>query len=705
MQENHSAHGRLDSWKEIADYLKRDTRTAIRWEKEKGLPIHRVPGGKRQAVFAYPHEIDTWLGSQAHNGLSHADAGLAQEVAPNGHAVTGHAVNGHAENGHTVNGDTAGGRAVNAGAVIANEEFSGGMRSVRAYLMRRRKVLVGLVCLLGLAGLCVVQVKSQRPYVVRPVSLKQLTYDGRSKAGLRTDGVTLYFNEVEGARGILASAPVSGGPIRLINTPFPNVVLQDLSKDGKTLLVISHEGIVIEGPVWTLPVQGGTPHRVADMQCNSVRWSPDNRRIVCARRTAITVMDADGSNQQVVGYLSSPVTQVAWTPDGTRLRFVLEDVTAHTSAAWEIPVNPDGSAGESHRLPLGTGCCADWAWTQDGKTFIYATPDASTDHLMMRPESVRLSDTRETEVPVELGPIASVTPSKTGKVLYLTAGNNYRSELLKFNAKQGALQTVLPGLSAEYLSFSGDGQWITYINSAGGVGPLWRSRADGSEALQLTKLPMKVEVSSWSPDGRRIAFMGQEPGKPWRIYLVDRDGGALVEAAEGKDNQGGPSWSPDGKTIVYGNVYCEKTEDCSIRRLDLATRRTEIVPESNGFRTARWSPDGKWIAALQFQTRELMLFDVARQHWKTLAGSIGGDNINWSSDSQYIYVDNPRDKKPVVERVRIRDGQRETVISLDSLQEIPGQLSTWFGLTPDSSPILAHIITANEIYELKWSDR
>jgi hypothetical protein len=59
----------------------------------------------------------------------------------------------------------------------------------------------------------------------------------------------------------------------------------------------------------------------------------------------------------------------------------------------------------------------------------------------------------------------------------------------------------------------------------------------------------------------------------------------------------------------------------------------------------------------------------------------------------------------VVERVLIRDGQRETVISLDSLQEIPGQLSTWFGLTPDSSPILAHIITANEIYELKWSDR
>jgi len=52
---------RLDSWKEIAAYLRRDERTAIRWEKDRGLPVHRVPGGKRQAVFAYPAELDAWL--------------------------------------------------------------------------------------------------------------------------------------------------------------------------------------------------------------------------------------------------------------------------------------------------------------------------------------------------------------------------------------------------------------------------------------------------------------------------------------------------------------------------------------------------------------------------------------------------------------------------------------------------------------------
>src|SRR6201993_4482370 len=64
MPENNSANGRLDSWKEIAEYLKRDVRTAIRWEKHRGLPVHRVPGGKRQAVFAYADQIDAWLSNE-----------------------------------------------------------------------------------------------------------------------------------------------------------------------------------------------------------------------------------------------------------------------------------------------------------------------------------------------------------------------------------------------------------------------------------------------------------------------------------------------------------------------------------------------------------------------------------------------------------------------------------------------------------------
>ncbi len=54
---------RLDSWKAISQYLGRDERTIRRWEKEAGLPIHRVPGGRGSSVFAYESEIDAWMQS------------------------------------------------------------------------------------------------------------------------------------------------------------------------------------------------------------------------------------------------------------------------------------------------------------------------------------------------------------------------------------------------------------------------------------------------------------------------------------------------------------------------------------------------------------------------------------------------------------------------------------------------------------------
>jgi hypothetical protein len=55
----------LSSWKEIASYLDCDVRTAHRWEKEYGLPVHRLGKGVRTRVFAYEYELDTWLQKKA----------------------------------------------------------------------------------------------------------------------------------------------------------------------------------------------------------------------------------------------------------------------------------------------------------------------------------------------------------------------------------------------------------------------------------------------------------------------------------------------------------------------------------------------------------------------------------------------------------------------------------------------------------------
>lgn len=59
-----STDDRLDSWKEIATFLKRDVRTVQRWEKQAGLPVHRHSGGRLRAAYAFRSELDAWWRAQ-----------------------------------------------------------------------------------------------------------------------------------------------------------------------------------------------------------------------------------------------------------------------------------------------------------------------------------------------------------------------------------------------------------------------------------------------------------------------------------------------------------------------------------------------------------------------------------------------------------------------------------------------------------------
>lgn len=66
---------RLDSWKEIAVYLGRDVRTVQRWEGERRLPVHRLPGGDKSPVYAFKSELDLWLHDRP--GKEHESASVA----------------------------------------------------------------------------------------------------------------------------------------------------------------------------------------------------------------------------------------------------------------------------------------------------------------------------------------------------------------------------------------------------------------------------------------------------------------------------------------------------------------------------------------------------------------------------------------------------------------------------------------------------
>ncbi|MGA8013075.1 MAG: tetratricopeptide repeat protein [Candidatus Acidiferrales bacterium] len=73
------AEDRLDSWKEIAEYLNRDVTTAQRWEKREGMPVHRHVHDKRGSVYAVGSELDAWLQSRKQR-LGEEDEGQTSEA-------------------------------------------------------------------------------------------------------------------------------------------------------------------------------------------------------------------------------------------------------------------------------------------------------------------------------------------------------------------------------------------------------------------------------------------------------------------------------------------------------------------------------------------------------------------------------------------------------------------------------------------------
>ncbi len=76
---------RIEGWKSIAAYFKRDRTTVMRWAQSRGLPVHRLPGGGSSSIYAYAAELDQWLARTRMDELEPANQpspGLESAVAP-----------------------------------------------------------------------------------------------------------------------------------------------------------------------------------------------------------------------------------------------------------------------------------------------------------------------------------------------------------------------------------------------------------------------------------------------------------------------------------------------------------------------------------------------------------------------------------------------------------------------------------------------
>lgn len=187
--------------------------------------------------------------------------------------------------------------------------------------------------------------------------------------------------------------------------------------------------------------------------------------------------------------------------------------------------------------------------------------------------------------------------------------------------------------------------------------------------------------------------------------MINRDGGLPEAVSEVEKSQGAPTWSPDGKSLVYADVDCHPADTCKIYRVSLVDRSVDEIPNSTGFRTARWSPNGHYVAALKPDTHGLWLFNLTAQQWTRLADDANGDDISWSPDSAQIFYSRSTATGRSVARLSLRDKRVETAIDFGEFNDSTGGFTSWFCLAPDGSIIALRQIETSEIYAVEWAER
>jgi len=343
-------------------------------------------------------------------------------------------------------------------------------------------------------------------------------------------------------------------------------------------------------------------------------------------------------------------------------------------------------------------CCG--RWTPDGKYYVFQSSREGASNIWIVPDRSEFWK-KVTREPVQLttGPLQfyNPLPSRDGKKLFVV-GVQPRAELVRYDSKSGDFVPFLGGISAGDVDFSRDGQWVTYVSYPDNT--LWRSKPDGSARLQLTYPPIQAALAHWSPDSQQVAFSGTTPGKPWKVFLVGRDGGSPMPVTSENIQETDPTWSTDGKTLAFGHVDVSP-DRTFIELFDTKTRQISQLPGSKSLFAPRWSPDGRYIVALSSANDKLMLFEAKAAQWRQLNAGLGSFGyLAWSHDSAYFYFDTLLSSDSGYFRLRISDSKLEKLVDLKKVRQFHGQFGpgSWTGLAPGETLILPRDISTQEIY-------
>jgi dipeptidyl aminopeptidase/acylaminoacyl peptidase len=165
-------------------------------------------------------------------------------------------------------------------------------------------------------------------------------------------------------------------------------------------------------------------------------------------------------------------------------------------------------------------------------------------------------------------------------------------------------------------------------------------------SLTIEKLYMTRQVGgpTWSPDGKSIAFITNMSGRN-NLWLVPAEGGWPVQLTVSDQRQASPAWSPDGKWIAYQSDY-DGDEQWDIFLVSPKTGKVVNLTSTREIaeRDPTWSPDGRYLAYLvkpkTSAASEIDIYDTLMRDVKHLTTNTPQDKRNstpiWSKDGKYI---------------------------------------------------------------------
>ena len=650
---------RLDSWKEIASYLKKGVRTVQRWEQNEGLPVRRLSADRRGMVFAYRSEIDAWWTSR---GASLSDSGEHEIQTP---------------------------------ADQAPESVDGAHPSSSSV----KWVWVAAACV-ALAALAL-SAWNDSPPAAPPAGGGLLASAPLTSAtgveqhpAFSADGRRIaYSSNPDGLMGfdIYVQSVQGRDAVQLTRHPAPDFH-PAWSPDGRRIAFMRVDYSGGASGVYVVPTAGGAETKIADLPLDmpfayliNASWAQSGEHLYISRileghaGLEIALLDAASGKAEPLSVSESLHYDLVprLSPDGSRLAFLRASTKSYPSAIVIQPVGADGRTnGEASVIPADREMVS-LDWTPDGRDLVFIGRSGGNWGLWRVD-----SENRRPPRPLT-GPGLNVTgvavSAAAGRLVYETEQAD--SNLWRLDTESGHYEQFLASTySDREAAFSPDGARIAFLSARTGAEQVWVAGADGSEASPVTAIESGVLATpAWSPDSKRVVF-ARAVGKQSEIWIAD----VAQRSAERLLTEDGMLASPivsrDGRSIFFSS---DREGPPRIWRMPVAGGDIEPLGTEHG-RYVMQSPDGRslYYAAHDGDAlvRKLDL-DSGQEEAVTPALPMGA-GLTVGQDGFY-WMPLRKPGEPIDIRFRRFDGTGERLLA-----RIPKLIQPGLAVSPDGRSVL-----------------